>query len=256
MDFIFSSLFIQIVRNILDILCVAYLLYFLYKLFEDTNSISIIKGFIVVAAIYIAAKFIELKTLAWIFQYVVGYFVILVVILFQPEIRKVLSRIGQSGIAGIRTRFSTETLGEITEAAYAMSKSGTGGLIIIEQKVGLKQLLDESILLDAGVKAELLLAIFHKGGVLHDGAVLIEGERIIAAQVIVPSIKLDALLKTKAGVGTRHRAGVAVTIDSDAIAIIVSEENGAVSIAYKGKLEYELTQEKFLRRIHEVAGLE
>ncbi len=256
MENLLDSSVIQIIKNIIDIVCVAYLLYFIYKLFEDTNSITIIKGFFVVVVIYVIAKFIDLKTLAWIFRYVVSYFVILLVVLFQPEIRRVLSRIGQSGIAGISGKVSMETLNEISEAIYRMSEKRIGGLIILERKVGLKQLLDEAVQLDSAVKAELLLSIFYKGSILHDGAVLIQGDRISAAQVIIPSVKVEAMLKSKSGLGTRHRAGIAVTTDSDAISIIVSEETGKVSIAYKGKIEQEIAYENFTERINEIWGME
>jgi diadenylate cyclase len=253
---ILNSQVIFWIKSAVDIVAVAYLFYFLYKLFEDTNSISIVKGFILVIAIYAIANFVGLKTLAWIFKYVVGYFVILVVVLFQPEIRRVLSRMGQSGLAGVLVKLSKETLAEITEAAWLLSEKRLGGLIIIERKVGLKHLLDESVQLDAAVKSELLLSIFYKGTVLHDGAVLIEGEKIAGARIIIPSVRIDAVLDRKSGLGTRHRAGIAVTIDTDAVSVIVSEETGHISIAYNGKLEYNLGFEVFVRRLNEIMGLE
>jgi diadenylate cyclase len=256
MEEVLNSVFFQAARNIIDILCVAYLIYFCYKLFEDTNSITIAKGFVTIIIIYGIANLIDLKVLSWIFKYVVNNFVLLIVVLFQPEIRRVLSRVGQSGISGLHTKVSKETLNEIAEAVFLMSANKTGGLIIMERNVGLKQLLEEATLIDASVKAEMLLSIFYKGNILHDGAVMIESNRITAAQVIIPSIKIDAIIKNKSGLGTRHRAGIAVTTDSDAIAIITSEETGNVSIAHKGKLEQALNYDEFTRRIHELFGLE
>lgn len=255
MENILDSSVIQIIKNVVDIICVAYLFYFIYKLFEDTNSITIIKGFILVIVIYAVANFIDLKTIAWIFKYVVNYFVILLVVLFQPEIRRVLTRIGQSGLAGISGKVSMETLNEIGEAVYLMSGKRMGGLIIIERSVGLKHLFEEGITLDATVKSELLQSIFFKGNILHDGAVIIQGDKISAAQVIIPSVKIEALKKIKSSFGTRHRAGIAVTADSDAVCIIISEETGAVSIAYKGKIEQDITYENFPGRINEILGL-
>lgn len=256
MEALFNSSVIQVIKAVIDIVCVAYIFYFSYKLFEDTNSITIIKGFIVIAVIYFVANFLDLKALAWIFKYVVSYFVILVVVLFQPEIRKVLSRIGQSGWSGITGKVTQESVNEITRAAMQMSEQKMGGLIIIEEKVGLRQLLDESIQMDAQVQSELLLSIFYKGSILHDGAVLIKGDRIIAARVIIPSVIIEAFIKAKSGLGTRHRAGIAVTADSDAVSFIISEETGALSIAHKGRLEQDLSFEKFLRRTNEILGLE
>ncbi len=249
------SLWVKIFLSIVDIVCVAYLFYFIYKLFEDTNSISIIKGFIAVIVLYAIAHFIELKTVEWIINYLLPYIVIMIVVLFQPEIRKFLTRVGQSGLSGLRG-MSAETMNEITKAITIMSQTKTGGLIIIEKKVGLKQLLEESIPLDAAVKAELLISIFHKGGILHDGAVLITGEKIRAARIIIPSVKIDAHPKKRTGLGTRHLAGISVTSDSDALSIIVSEESGSISIAYKGKIETELSEEYFVRRINEMVEAE
>ncbi len=247
------SLIIKIILSIVDIVCVAYLFYFIYKLFEDTNSISIIKGFIAVVILYAVAHFMELKTVEWIINYVLPYSVIMIVILFQPEIRKFLTRVGQGGLSGIRG-MSLETINEISKAVISMAESKTGGLIIIEKSVGLKQLLEESVPLDAMVKSELIISIFHKGNILHDGAVLISGEKIKAARIIIPSVKVEAHLKKRSGFGTRHLAGIAVTSDSDALSIIVSEESGSISIAHKGKIESELTQDHFIRRIHEMVG--
>ncbi len=249
------SLLIRIILSAVDILCVAYLFYFIYKLFEDTNSISIIKGFIVIIVLYAIAHFMELKTVELIINYVLPYIVIMLVVLFQPELRKFLTRIGQSGLSGIRG-LSPETINEITRAASMMAETKTGGLIIIEKRVGLKQLLEESIPLDAAVKAELLISIFHKGNILHDGAVLITGDKIRAARIIIPSVKVDARLKKKTGYGTRHLAGISVTSDSDAFSVIISEENGTISIANKGKIESDLTEEQFIRRFNEIVGAE
>ena len=255
MEMILDSWIFDLGKNILDILAVAYIFYFVYKLFEDTNSINVVKGFIFIILIYILASVAELKTLEWIFKYVVNYFVILLVVLFQPEIRRVLTRIGQSGIAGIRGKVSRETLDEIAQAVFWMSTQKIGGLIIIEYRVGLKQLLEESVLLDASVSAELLHTIFYKGSMLHDGAVMISGDKIVAARIMIPSIRLETIAKPKTGLGTRHMAGIAVTTESDAISVIVSEESGAVSVASKGRLDYDLSREDFLRRMHEVLGM-
>jgi diadenylate cyclase len=249
------TLWIKIILSIVDIVCVAYLFYFIYKLFEDTNSISIIKGFIAVIILYAIAHFIELKTVEWIINYLLPYIVIMIVVLFQPEIRKFLTQVGQSGLSGLRG-MSAETVNEITKAVTMMSESRTGGLIIIEKKVGLKQLLEESVPLDSAVKAELLISIFHKGGILHDGAVLITGEKIRAARIIIPSVKVEAHLKKKTGFGTRHLAGISVTSDSDALSIIISEETGAISIAHNGKIESDLSEDHFIRRINEIVEAE
>lgn len=254
-DFL-NSPFILVLRNIIDILSVAYLIYFLYSLFRDTNSITIIKGFLFIIAVYLVAALVGLETLAWTFQYVVTSFVIIVVVLFQPELRRLLSRIGRSGLAAIRQKFSRETVQEIARACYTLSEERTGALIILEQNVGLHDLLEDAIELDAAIHAELIQSIFFHNSPLHDGAILIENDRITAARVIVPTLLLDNvnLIKKKKQVGTRHRAALAATTESDAVSIVVSEETGQVSIAYNGKLEQDLSKEKFTKRLEEILG--
>lgn len=249
-----NSPVVEIIRIVLDIISVAYLIYFLYSLFQDTNSISILKGFLFIMAINIIANLIGLKTLAWIFQYLVNYFVILVVVLFQPEIRRLLSKIGRSGLSAIREKISPEVAAEIAKAAFIMAEEKTGALIIIEGNVGLKDLVEGAISFEANVKSELLQSIFFNKNILHDGAILIKNESIVAARVMVPNIIVSSSPKTKRSLGTRHRAAIAITQETDAVSIIVSEETGKVSISHNGKLEYGLTHEKFLRRLNEILG--
>ncbi len=241
----------QWIRNGIDILVVAYLFYFLYKLFQDTKSISLIKGLLVIVVIYFLAGFLELKTLAWIFKYLVNYFVILIVILFQPEIRRVLSRFGRGGLSAFQKKISKETLEEICESVFLLSEEFTGALIIVERNMGLQDLVEEAIELDAKVKSELLLSLFYKGTPLHDGAIIIEEDKIVAARVMIPTIMIGSL-KIRRNVGTRHRAGLAITTETDAVSIIVSEETGKISLASNGKLEYGLSHEKLLKRLTEL----
>ncbi len=243
----------QIIKNILDICAVAYLFYFLYNLFENTNTMSIFKGFIAIIVINFISKVAGLKTLEWIFQYVMNNFVLLAVVLFQPEIRKILNRIGERGLAGIRSKLSKDILKEITDAVIEMADSKTGALIIIEQNVGLKHFLDNSIILNSTITKEGILSIFYKGNPLHDGAIIISDEKILAARVIIPAV-INENLENK--YGTRHRAALYVSEDSDALSIIVSEERGSISLAYKGHLEADLKIDEFLRRMNEILGIQ
>ncbi|OHD53544.1 MAG: TIGR00159 family protein [Spirochaetes bacterium GWF1_51_8] len=255
MEYLLNIPIVQFFVNIIDILAVAYFIYFLYTLFEDTNSITILKGFIVIIAISIAANLLGLTTLAWLFKYVITYGVILIVVLFQPEIRRLLSRVGRSGIGAIRGEITEEALSELTRAVLLLAEDRTGALIIFERNVGLKDLIENSIKLDSSIQAELLLSIFYKSNILHDGAVIVEGDKIIAARVIIPGVIVETF-KTKKRLGTRHRAGVAITVDTDAISIIVSEETGKISLAHNGKLEYDIPPEKFSRRMNDILALD
>lgn len=253
MEAIFNIGWVQILKNILDICAVAYVFYFLYSIFENTNTINILKGFIAILVINAISKLAELKTLEWIFQYVMNNFVLLVVVLFQPEIRKILNRIGQRGIAGIHTYLPHEVVKEIVDACIEMSKSKTGALILIEQNVGLRHLLENAVLLNSDISKEALLSIFYKSNPLHDGGVIISEDKILAARVIIPSVVSDKL--NEKNIGTRHRAAMYVSDETDAIAIIVSEEKGTLSIAHNGKFEFDLTEESFTRRINELFGV-
>jgi diadenylate cyclase len=255
MEYLLNIPIVQFFINAIDILAVAYFIYFLYTLFEDTNSITILKGFIVIIAISIIANISGLNTLAWLFKYVITYGVILIVVLFQPEIRRLLSRVGRSGLGAIKGKITEEALMELSRTIIMLSEDKIGALIIFERNVGLRDLIEESVKLDALIQTDLIISIFYKGNVLHDGALIVEGDKLIAARVIIPGVIVEAF-KTKKRLGTRHRAGVAITVDTDAISIIVSEENGKISLAHNGKLEYDIPAEKFSRRLNEILSVD
>jgi len=239
------------VTTAVDILLVAYVLYFLYTIFRDTNSMSIVKGFIIMLAIYLIARFLQLSTLAWVLQYIVGNFVILAVVLFQPEIRRVLLQIGQGGMSSLHKQYSN-VIEELSETVFEMAQKHVGALIIIERNVGLRHLIEDALPIDAHLSKEMLLSIFYKGNILHDGAVIIQGERILAARVIIPAVKIDAIRAKKFKYGTRHLAALAITSECDAVALIVSEEKGTVSLATGGKLAFDLEYENLKRRLYEL----
>lgn len=246
---------VMVIKSIIDIGAVAYLIYYLYTLFEETNSFTIMKGFLFVIAITIIANLLGLSTLSWIFQYLFSSLIVLLVVLFQPEIRKMLSQVGAAGLFISRQKISREAVEEIANAAQMMSEERIGALIIIERNVGLKDLVENATQLDAVVKAELLVSIFFKNNILHDGGVVISGNKIAAARVIVPSLLVNISAKTKRQIGTRHRAGIAITAETDAVSVIVSEETGHISIGHGGKIEYDLSDEKFERRLNEILGI-
>lgn len=246
---------VMVIKSIIDIGVVAYLIYYLYKLFEQTNSFTIMKGFLFVIAVTVVSKVLGLTTLSWIFQYLFSSLIVLLVVLFQPEIRRMLSQLGASGLFAGKQKITKEAVDEIANASQMMSEERIGALVIIERGVGLKDLIENATQLDAVVKAELLVSIFFKNNILHDGAVVISGNKISAARVIVPSLLVNVSAKTKRQIGTRHRAGIAITAETDAVSVIVSEETGHISIAHGGKLEYDLSDEKFERRLNEILGI-
>ncbi|MCX7882708.1 MAG: diadenylate cyclase CdaA [Brevinematales bacterium] len=236
--------------SVIDIILVAAILYFLYTIFRDTNSMNIVKGFLVVLAVYIMADFLQLSTLAWVLRYIVGNFVILAVVLFQPEIRRVFSQVGQGG--SVFHKQYSNVVEELAEAVYEMARQNMGALILIERNVGLRHLMEDALPLDARLSKEMLFSIFYKGSILHDGAVVIQGDRILAARVIIPAVKIDAIKTKKFKYGTRHLAGIAITSECDALALIVSEEKGTVSLAMEGHLAFNLEYENLKRKLYEL----
>jgi len=238
------------ILSLIDIALVAAVLYFLYTIFRDTNSMNIARGFILVLVIYIAADFLQLSTLAWILRYIVGNFVILAVVLFQPEIRRVFSHLGQ-GTPFLHKQYSN-VVEELAETTFEMARESMGALILIERNVGLRHLMEDALVIDAKLSKEMLFSLFYKGNVLHDGAVIIQGERIVAARVIIPAVKIDALKNKHHKYGTRHLAGIAISSESDAIALIVSEEKGSVSLAIGGHLSFDMDYESLKRKLYEL----
>ncbi len=236
--------------SLFDILLVSHVLYFLYTLFRDTNSMSIVKGFLIVLTVSIVADFLHLETLAWVLRYIVGNFVILAAILFQPELRRVLSQVGQ-GRSVFHKQYSN-VVEELAETVTEMAQKNLGALILIERNVGLRHLIEDAVFLDAKISKEMLFSIFYKGNILHDGAVVIQGDRILAARVIVPAVKIDAMKVKRLKYGTRHLAGIAITSESDAIALIVSEEKGTVSLALHGKLLFDVDYENLKRKLYDL----
>lgn len=234
----------------IDILLVAGILYFLYTIFRDTNSMTIVKGFLVVLAVYVIADFFQLSTLAWILRYIVGNFVILAVVLFQPEIRRIFSQVGQGG--PVFHKPYSNVVEELAEAVFEMARQKMGALILIERNVGLRHLMEDALAIDARLSKEMLFSIFYKGNILHDGAVVIQGDRIVAARVIIPAVKIDAIKTKRFKYGTRHLAGIAITSECDALALIVSEEKGTVSLATEGHLAFDLEYENLKRKLYEL----
>ncbi len=231
---------------IIDILAVAYIFYKSYNIIvSGTRADLVLKGILVIIIIYLLSGLLHLYALNLLLKAVVNYGVIALIVVFHPEIRKVLMRLGEQTIWKMNLKRQDLPVKEIIEAVDELSKTRTGALIVIKRKSGLKNIELSGITIDAIVSKELLLSIFHKNNPLHDGAVLIEGNRITAAACILP-ISDDIRVR---GMGTRHRAAIGMTEDSDAIVLVVSEETGRISIAHGGKLKTNLNKENLTSEI-------
>jgi len=222
------------VRDFVDILIVAFLIYRLLLLLRGTRGAQMTLGLVVLLGFYSLTRFYRLRTLEWLFANLLTYLVFAVIVLYQNEIRRGLARIGGSPVFGAHRRSAHQhEFEEIILAATTLASKKIGALIVLERSIGLKNYAESGIELDAVPTYDLLVTIFSPNTPLHDGAVIVQQDRIIAAGCFLP-LTLDPHLSKE--LGTRHRAAIGITEETDAIAIIVSEETGIISAAQEGKI--------------------
>ncbi|HET6513700.1 MAG TPA: diadenylate cyclase CdaA [Thermodesulfovibrionales bacterium] len=223
------------VWDVIDIIFVAIIFYRLLLIMKGTKATQMLMGLgLLLVASLLSGRF-ELHTVNWIIQSLWAQIVILLIVLFQPEIRRTLAQMGEARfLPAFTPAEELKSLDEIVKASVALSNRRIGALIVIERDTSLKDFVEMGTLLDAKVSKEILLTIFHPTSPIHDGAVVIRGNRIVAAGCFLPIALSSEVSKT---LGTRHRAGIGLTEETDAIAIIVSEETGEVSVSITGKLE-------------------
>lgn len=244
---------INLIMVIIDLLIVFYLIKKAYDIIKDTNAIQVIKGIAVVVLVTIISGWLKLYILNYIMKSIMTYIVLLVLIIFQPELRRALSNIGNRGIGKIFKIEKEEILNNnmidnILDACEHLSKKYIGALIVIERTDKLGDYMQTGIKIEANLSKELIINLFEPNTPLHDGAIIIEGEKIKAAACILPLTKRTDL---KSEFGTRHRAGIGISEVADCISIIVSEETGKMSLCMNGKISTNLTREqleKFLKR--------
>ena len=246
--------------DIVEILLIAFLMYHILVWVKNTRAWSLLKGIIVIAVFILIAAYFQMNTILWIVQNAFGVAVTAVVVILQPELRKALEELGQKNIISSiipfetnRTseegRFSDKTINEITKACVEMGKVKTGALIVIEQNQSLSEYERTGIDVDGIVTSQLLINIFEKNTPLHDGAVIVRGNRITSATCYLPLSDNMALSKD---LGTRHRAGVGISEATDSMTVIVSEETGKISVAYKGELERSLDGYRLKERLKSI----
>lgn len=227
-------------KDLLDILGVSLFVYGVLYFLRITKGIQILKGLVLLALIWALASFLDLKTVSTIFEklWTVGLFSL--VVIFQPEIRKALSRLGQATKLTSSKPLEERLVERIVRACAFMSERQIGALIVIERNQDLEPLLEGCVTIDAVVSVELLITLFDPLTPLHDGAVVIRGDRIAYASCVLPLSKSSEIPRKY---GTRHRAGLGISEESDAIAVIVSEETGEISVAVGGRFHRNLDQE-------------
>ena len=230
------------INDVLDILIVAFLFYKLLGFIRETRAEQLAKGLLMLVVVALVARWLHLYTLQWILSNLVNVGLIAVVIIFQPELRRLLENLGRnkliSNFSGIDLEEAEEITVEIREALLCMSKSRTGALIVFERETSLTDIIETGTLIQAGISREMIGNIFYEGAPLHDGALIVRGDKLWAAGCVLPLTEDKKLSKE---LGTRHRAGIGITENSDALVFIVSEETGIISKAEDGKLERMLT---------------
>lgn len=248
--------------DILEILIIAFLVYYILVWMRNTRAWTLLKGLIVICVFLIVALLLEMNTIMWIARNVLSFAIIALIVVLQPEFRHALEALGKKqylqslGFIDISKReqdfFSEKTINEITKACVEMGKARTGALIVIERKESLKDYERTGIEVDGIVTCQLLMNIFEHNTPLHDGAVLVRGNRIISATCYLP---LSDNLGLSKELGTRHRAGVGISEVTDSMTIIVSEETGKISVAFEGKLERNLRAEDLRARMGQILNM-
>jgi diadenylate cyclase len=232
-------------RTILEIIILWIVIYRILISLKGTRGVYIIKGIIVLIVSYFVFQKLGLTVLSWLLSNFFAFYLIIIVVIFQPELREALMRLGQRHIfyKGLGKEEIEKILREIVSAVSILSRKKIGALIAIKREMGLKDYIESGVMIGADLTSELLQNIFHPLTPLHDGGVIIEGAKIVAASCLFPH---SDSLNLERGLGMRHRSGIGLSEHSDALVIIVSEENGHISMAINGQLTGNLTSEDLL----------
>jgi diadenylate cyclase len=229
----------------IEVLFIASLVYLLFKLVQGTRGAGILRGMVIFfmfafALAFVGSRTLELTHLGWVLENMLTLSVVGIIIIFQPEIRRGLVRVGQNPLVRPFVRSHTPVIDEIAEACTNMARRKLGALIAIQRIGGLRNFVEGGTRLDAEVSAPLIRTVFEKDTPLHDGAIIVQGSRIAAAGCLFPLSENPNISKE---LGTRHRAGVGLTEESDAVVVIVSEETSRISVAVGGELMRGLSRE-------------
>jgi diadenylate cyclase len=245
----------EVVRPVLDVLMLAYLLYKSWQILVQTRAVQLVKGTVLMVLIYAVSFFLQLTTLLWILNVLVPGLVIAIAIVFQPELRKIFTQIGSREWFRVGARNGAKPGGLRIEllmsAVQQLSARRRGALIVFPRRVGIKNIVHTGTRLDAEMSMNLISTVFFEGTPLHDGAMVVEGDRIVAAGCFLPLSEREGV---ESAFGARHRAALGLAEETDALIVVVSEENGAVSLAHDGEISYNISLEeveaglkKFLR---------
>ncbi len=237
--------------EVVDVAVVTFILYQLLRLVRGTQGTQILVGLILIAVVGFLSTTFNLILLSWLFKNATFFIIIAVIVMFQPELRRALDQLGRIGHIGRPlSRFSTrqynEAISESIRAAERLSARRTGALIAFEREVGLEDYAATGVKINGEISAEMLQSIFYPNSPLHDGAVIVRGNRVVAAGCLLP-LPEEGTVRER--LGTRHRAALGLSLASDALVLVVSEETGNISVVEEGKISRNLDPDSLRRRV-------
>ncbi len=252
-DFLHKIVQFVRIQDLLDVLIVAYIIYKAIGLLRETRAVQLIKGIVVLLVIYQISSWLQLGVVNYLMLNTLQFGVIAMLVVFQPELRRALEKVGRSRFGQVLNIFNPntpetirKTVEKVAESVDTLSKNRIGALIVIERKTKIADIVRTGIAIDSEISAELLVNIFVPNTPLHDGAVVLRENRIMAAGCFLPLTQNQDLMQE---LGTRHRAALGMSETSDAVVVVVSEETGKISIALEGSLTRNLTVESLVRAL-------
>lgn len=239
--------------DLLDIAIVSVAIYELLKLIRGTRAVQMAAGGTLIVALFYFSRWGHLETVNWLIRNMVGYVVFAAIVLFQSDIRRALAHFGQARFFRYfaRAENDDESIEELVVASTMLASRRIGAIIAIEREIGLRNYIEGGIPIDATLTYDLAVSIFQPGSPLHDGALIVQGDRIAAAACFLPLTVNPRLSKD---LGTRHRAAIGLSEESDAVAIVVSEETGRISLVLEGRIELDLNQEQLRSRLRDLVS--
>ncbi len=240
-------------KDVIDIILVSVILYYLLKFLAGTRGWQILIGLLFLLSVWLFAKILHLNTLEWIFENLWSLGIFLVFVIFQPELRRGLAKLGEKGIFRFLTATNKKVVDDVIRACLFMAERKIGSLIVFERNVDLTNYIEGQVKIDSEVSSELLITIFTPQTPLHDGAVVIKEGKIAFARCFLP---LTISTDIPENIGTRHRAALGISEETDAVAVVVSEERGEISICVDGKIYKNLDALGLRKRLYKLLGIE
>lgn len=248
LDF-FRTIYNSYISPVLDVLILAFILYKAYEMIVKTNTVQLFKSVLIVAMAFFVVSIFQLKTLMWIFKVMLPVLALAFAIVFQPEIRKIMLKLGQTEWLTFGAKSKHTSVDAVIQAAERLSELRRGMLVVFLRTTKHDNIINTGVMLNADVSASLLLTIFDHDTPLHDAACFVQNGKIIAAGCFLPLSEQYNIKKT---FGTRHRAALGMSEQGDCVVMVVSEETGAISLAYEGELHYRLSVAELTRKLEEL----